>query len=271
MSNVWGRNGGVYLGFGSDETSGPAPPLDAPLCYVGDRHIVSIGPNGSGKTRRLLLPNLVRLHEWSILVVDPKGELAAMTAGHRLEAGSDVVFLNPFNVFGMGSNGFNPIAALDPGTPKQPGDDFPDDALGLAEAMIRVSAKDPHWGQAAQELIAALIMYVRLTEKKPGEGSLRDVRALQRDHASEQRNEQRAFHGADANALARQPADESRSRRRRLRFLAHEAAAGDGLSHSAGAPDGDAQHLAPADDHLDHPAADERCPGGGGPGPVHAR
>jgi type IV secretion system protein VirD4 len=178
MSDIWGTDGGVYLGFGSKETTGDPPPMSSPLCYVGDRHIVTIGPNGSGKTRRLLLPNLARLNKWSMLVVDPKGELAMMTARHRLAAGSDVIFLNPFNLFGMKSTGFNPVAALDPGTAEQPGEDFADDALGLAEAIIRVEGKDPHWGQAAQELIAALIMYVRLTEKSPGAGSLAEVRRL---------------------------------------------------------------------------------------------
>ena len=158
MTNVWATNAGIYFGFGSGATEGRPPPQTSPLCYVGDRHIVTIGPNGSVKSRRTLLPNLHLLTGWSMLVVDPKGELAALTMQHRFDAGNNVVLLNPFNVRELGSNGFNPIGALDPKS-----DDFPDDALGLAEAIIKVEGNDPHWAQSAQDLVSALIMYTRIT------------------------------------------------------------------------------------------------------------
>lgn len=170
---LWNTNGGVYLGYETAETEGPPKwhPKMQPVCYPADRHIVTVGPNGSGKSRRLLLPNLHDLTDWSILVVDPKGELAHMTAQHRRSKGSQIVRLNPFDALRLGSDGFNPVAALEPES-----DDFPDDALGLAEAIIRAEGKDPHWGQSAQDLVAALIMYVRLT--MPGTGGLGDVRTI---------------------------------------------------------------------------------------------
>src|ERR1700677_4423155 len=98
MANVWATDRGVYFGVGSKTTEGPPPAAGAPLFYVGDRHIVTFGPNGSGKSRRALWPNIHNLIGWSILVVDPKGELAQQTAKHRLHKGSDVVILNPFDV-----------------------------------------------------------------------------------------------------------------------------------------------------------------------------
>ena len=49
------------------------------LRYRQDRHILSIGPNGSGKTHRLLFPDLHPLKNWSIVAIDPKGELFAYT------------------------------------------------------------------------------------------------------------------------------------------------------------------------------------------------
>ncbi|HEY5225345.1 MAG TPA: type IV secretory system conjugative DNA transfer family protein [Methylovirgula sp.] len=171
--DIWATDGGIYLGYACDTIEGRPPALDPRvlLPYVGDRHLVTLGPNGSGKSRRLLLPNLARLVNWSILVIDPKAELAAMSLRHRHGAGCKTVLLNPFNVLGLGSHGFNPIAALDPGS-----DDFPDDALGLAEAIIRVPDKEPHWAESAQDLVAALIMYSRLTHS--GGGSLGHVRSL---------------------------------------------------------------------------------------------
>lgn len=173
--NIWATDRGVYFGVGSNSTEGPPPETGVPLFYVGDRHIVTFGPNGSGKSRRALWPNLHNLTNWSILVVDPKGELARWTAGRRLKKDNDVVILNPFNVGGLGSNGFNPVAALDPKS-----DDFPDDAMGLAEALIRIEGTDPHWSQSAQDLVCALIMYSRLTagrDDKHNPGTLGFVRA----------------------------------------------------------------------------------------------
>jgi type IV secretion system protein VirD4 len=169
----WNENDGVYFGYASDTTEGPPQwhPKAEPLRYVGDRHIMTVGPNGSGKSRRLLLPNLVDLTGWSMLVVDPKGELCQMTLRHRQSNNNLIVRLNPFDALSLGSDGFNPVAALD-----STSDDFPDDALGLAEAIIRVEGKEPHFAQSAQDLVAALIMYVRLT--KPGTGSLGDVRKI---------------------------------------------------------------------------------------------
>ncbi|MGH7072321.1 MAG: hypothetical protein ACREFO_20240 [Acetobacteraceae bacterium] len=60
-------------------------------------------------------------------------------------------------MLGLPSHGYNPVAALDPEH-----EDFPDDALGLAEAMTRVEGREPHWAASAQDLICALIMFSRL-------------------------------------------------------------------------------------------------------------
>jgi type IV secretion system protein VirD4 len=99
------------------------------------------------------------LKDWSIVVVDPKGTLAQMTSRDR----GDPIILNPFGTFELSSDGHNPIAALDPAS-----DDFPDDALGLAEAMIRVEGREPHWAASAQDLVASLIMFSRLTQSNGG-------------------------------------------------------------------------------------------------------
>lgn len=163
---MWDRNGGIYFGYGVNATEGAgAREVGQQIRYVGDRHIMTIGPNGSGKSRRVLLPNIAILKDWSVVVVDPKGTLAQMTAADRPGA----VILNPFDTFGLASHGHNPVAALDPAS-----DDFPDDALGLAEAMIRVEGREPHWASSAQDLVAALIMFSRLTQ--PGGGGLGHVR-----------------------------------------------------------------------------------------------
>src|SRR5271166_3757210 len=110
---MWDKNGGVYFGYSASATEdGPHTRAGKEIRYVGDRHLLTIGPNGSGKSRRVILPNLAQLKGWSIVVVDPKGDLCAMTREYRKENGAASVILNPFGVLDLPSDGFNPVAAL---------------------------------------------------------------------------------------------------------------------------------------------------------------
>jgi type IV secretion system protein VirD4 len=138
--------------------------------YEGERHLLLFGPNGTGKGTRFLIPNLLSIKDRSIIVIDPKGELAAVTADYRRTVG-EVVMLNPFNVLGLGSAGFNPLATLDPKSPN-----FYDDAAALGEALITLATKDPHWTESAQGLLVALIMWEK--QQKGDAANLENVRAM---------------------------------------------------------------------------------------------
>ena len=116
----------------------------------GERHLILFGPYGTGKGTRFLIPNLLTIKDRSIVVIDPKGELAAVTADYRRTV-SDVVMLNPFNVLGLGSAGFNPLAALDPNSPY-----FYDEAAALGEALIKLEGKDPQLDRGIEELKKAI-------------------------------------------------------------------------------------------------------------------
>lgn len=115
------------------------------------------------------MPNLLQMSGSSIVVVDPKGELAAVTAPYRRSVGK-VVIINPFGVLtdfkgyeDLQSVGFNPLAALDPDSPS-----FNVHASQIADAMVTVEGKDPHWSQSARALIAAIVMYVAIEAKELG-------------------------------------------------------------------------------------------------------
>lgn len=166
---MWDSNGGVYLGYATDRTEGD-PPASAPVIqYVGDRHLMSIGPAGCGITRRLLQPNVLALKDWSLVVVDPGGEMASRCAQQRDPEMTQTIILNPFGVNGLPSHGCNPVAALDPGSLE-----FADDALDLAEALIRPDGVEASIAASAQDLLTALVMHARLTQA--GGGDLPHVR-----------------------------------------------------------------------------------------------
>ena len=106
-----------------------------------------------------------------MVAVDPKGEMAAVTAKQRAKYGR-VVILNPFGVicdhFGydyMEGCGFNPLCSLDPSSPG-----FNVDAGLLAEALIPMNAevKDPHWPLSGRALVGGLIMYEVVKAQQEG-------------------------------------------------------------------------------------------------------
>lgn len=164
------ESGGLSLGRYYDEAT---QRIGDKVVYSGERHLLLFGPNGTGKGTRFLIPNLLSIKDRSIIVVDPKGELAAVTADYRRSVG-DVVMLNPFDVLGLGSVGFNPLATLDPTS-----SNFYDDAAALGEALIRIEGKDPHWSESAQGLLVALIMWEKL--QRGDDANLENVREMLTD------------------------------------------------------------------------------------------
>ncbi len=130
------------------------------IFYPGEKHIVTVGPPGCGKSTAILVPNLFRSTNQSMVVVDPKGELAAITAQERRRHGR-VVILNPFGVMtdrrpDLASDCYNPLRHLDPASRR-----FPDEVARVAEALIKIEGNDPHWARRARTIVAALIMHVK--------------------------------------------------------------------------------------------------------------
>ena len=160
------------------------------VTYGGPLHHVLIGPNGVGKGMRVLAPNLLTIEGKSIVVLDPKGQLATMTAAFRQHV-SEVKIIDPFGVIAglvrehprefaplieaglVESVGFNPLASLDP-RPDSPL--FYDDAAVISDALIKIQGNDPHWTESAQGLVTGLVMWERL--KYGNQANLEHVRYL---------------------------------------------------------------------------------------------
>ena len=80
-----------------------------------------------------------------------------MTGRWRRKVGK-VVLLNPLNLLGLGSAGFNPLAALLVALRNKSPRYF-EDASAIAEALIKIQGKDPFFDLMARGLMLALILW----------------------------------------------------------------------------------------------------------------
>jgi type IV secretion system protein VirD4 len=146
------------------------------LSYAGERHILLFGISRAGKSTRLLLRALATLKNRSIVVIDIKGELCFQTRRvRRMICGLlNVKTINPFNLHDLDSDGFNPLACLNPAD-----DLFYDKAKRLTLAIIEKGDKDKHWDESAMGLLTAGIMWEVIQAKIEGRApSLLNVRKL---------------------------------------------------------------------------------------------
>lgn len=108
---------------------------------------------GAGKGRGQVIPALL---SWpgSMIVTDPKGELAAVTARYRRELGQKVVVLAPFS--SRATDGLNPLDSLNAGNPYRV-----EDAMSLARQMTpRERLTDPFWEDRAQLVLTATLLFI---------------------------------------------------------------------------------------------------------------
>ncbi|MBJ7532624.1 type IV secretory system conjugative DNA transfer family protein [Rhodomicrobium vannielii ATCC 17100] len=140
-----GKAAGIFLGYRDSR----------PVGITDDRHILTVAGSRSGKGVSLIIPNLL-LYDGSVLAIDPKGELAALTFGARTEKDQSCFALDPFGVSGQPCARFNPLDEIDPES------DFAvDDAGNLAGALIATPERgERHWSDSARELVRALILLV---------------------------------------------------------------------------------------------------------------
>jgi len=132
-----------------------------PLRDEAEAHLLVIAPTGAGKGRGVIIPNLLH-YDGPAIVVDVKGEAAAVTARYRREIGHEVVTLDPFGVLSSQTGSLNPLdlLATSPGT-------VADDAFMLGEMIVggSRSIKEPFWDDHAVNLLSGLMVHVATTEE----------------------------------------------------------------------------------------------------------
>jgi type IV secretory pathway TraG/TraD family ATPase VirD4 len=158
-----------------------------PVGVPDDRHVLLVGGTRGGKGVSFLVPNLC-LYPGSVVVIDPKGENAIITARRRgggsqyaRGLGCRVVLLDPFHAvqtpedsFADLRSGYNPLDLVDPARPESI-----DDASRIADALVvSEGSKDPYWEESARAFIKAVILHVASAPDYASARNLVTVRAL---------------------------------------------------------------------------------------------
>jgi type IV secretion system protein VirD4 len=147
----------IRLGVEWDwETGRTGKPVTVDL----ESNCLLVAPPGAGKGAALEIPALLDgLRGCSVLSVDPSGQNAAVCAEARRRAGNRVLCLNPFGLHvarypDLVSAGSNPLANINPRSPL-----FFQECQAVADALIKIEGKDPHWGESARGLVTGVVMW----------------------------------------------------------------------------------------------------------------
>jgi len=200
---------GVFFGKSSlpeiAERTELADDPGAPVCAFPEHHTLIVARTRTGKGTRVIIPTLLR-YLGSMIVIDPKGENAAITArARKLSLQSAVHILNPWGLLGarFTKRGFppatyNPLDVLDRNDPN---------AVAIAQTLASTISptwagdKDKFWSGSAANVIAAVLLWIT---DQPGEtktlARAREILSLSRKQFTEQfmtkMAASRAFDGA---------------------------------------------------------------------------
>lgn len=146
----------IGFNYGNPLRTPDAGYLD-PVLLHGEGHLMTIAPTGAGKGTGCIVPALLRF-PGPVIVVDPKGENAAITARRRREMGHRVVVVDPFGVTDLPCDNINPLDAIDITQASAV-----DEVAALAH-MMGASAgdnkKDRFWTQRSVHLLTGVILEV---------------------------------------------------------------------------------------------------------------
>lgn len=151
-----------------------------PITYSGDLHQLIVGGTGGGKFTSAIAPLLLgsSLEETTVVVIDPKGEIARLAGPFFQEPFADhpsVFLLDPWDLCETGAtSSLNVLEGIKPDVPS-----YVDDARALADAMVIPSgAENTHWDNAARNFLTGILLYVALAPEEEGQRNLIRVRDI---------------------------------------------------------------------------------------------
>ncbi|MEP4552727.1 MAG: type IV secretory system conjugative DNA transfer family protein [Tateyamaria sp.] len=153
------------------------------VSYKSDRHLLTVAPTRSGKGTTQIITNLLT-YEGSMLVIDPKGENAMITAKRRMEMGQEVYVVNPWGIVdieGVEQATFNPMDWLD-----LRDIDMSENTMIMADALVMGNNhSDSFWDEESKALLQGLIAYVAYSPDEDGNRHLGRVRELLNENADD--------------------------------------------------------------------------------------
>lgn len=136
-----------------------------PLFYSGKAHLLTCAPARQGKGINVVIPNLLH-YAGSVVVTDPKGELAAVTAVHRRDRfGQKVVVFNPWGLHGLPQHRINPLEgliALASDLRLQRGLTDEVKAIALQLYPEPEDARNRYWREGARAIMRGALLYLAL-------------------------------------------------------------------------------------------------------------
>lgn len=146
------------IGFAHSENS-QSPAEEEPVLYDGEGHLLTLGSTGSGKGVSCVIPTLLS-YSGPVVVVDPKGEAAKLTAGYRRDIlGQKTLIIDPWRLVTERTHALNPLDAVDMNNPG-----YYEAAQALAGLIIATDSGeqniDPHWNTRARQIVTCLLMLI---------------------------------------------------------------------------------------------------------------
>ncbi|QMW01458.1 type IV secretory system conjugative DNA transfer family protein [Spirosoma foliorum] len=152
--NPYRQGPGIYIGGG--------------YVFKDKGHILTVAGTRGGKGTNLIIPNLLGLggYTGSWVVIDPKGENAAITARYQRKSGRQVVILNPWGLLEehIGeAESYNPLDILADTSSIH----LVDDAHMIAEMLVPVERDDKNrfFTDTARSVVTGLIMQIATTQE----------------------------------------------------------------------------------------------------------
>lgn len=139
------------------------------LKYGGEGHCLTFGPTGTGKSRSVIVPNVL-YYPGSVAIIEPKGAIAAITARRRLAMGQRVYLFDPFGEVERAQgvypgsrpwaplpcNRYNPFQALDP----QSLDIIEDVRLLASSVIMSETDKNRFFSDSARVVFENLVLFM---------------------------------------------------------------------------------------------------------------
>lgn len=152
--NPYRQGPGLYIGGG--------------FVFKDKGHVLTVAGTRGGKGTNLIIPNLLGLggYNGSWVVIDPKGENAAITARYQRESGRQVVILNPWDLLAENvgeAESYNPLDILADTSSIH----LVDDAHMIAEMLVPVEKGDKNrfFTDTARSVVTGLIMQIATTQE----------------------------------------------------------------------------------------------------------